>query len=70
MPIYAIEVAVVCDDLMEDGIPALTLITEALGIELSNDSIALEYGTDDSGHPVLLATLSVPDNAEETLDVS
>ena len=70
MPVYSVEVAIVCDDIVEDGFVVLSAITDALGIH-EDDNIALEHGANDSGHPVLLATLSVStDHAEEADDVS
>lgn len=70
MPIYAIEVAVVCDDLEEDGVPAIGVITEAVGIDPEIDTITLETGSDDAGHPVLIATLSIKPDPEESSDDS
>jgi hypothetical protein len=67
MPIYAIEVAIVCDDVKEDGIAALGAITDALGIDPTDDNVMLEVGADESGHPVLVATLSASDPRQEDI---
>ena len=56
MPIDRIEIAVECDDIEEDGIPALAIMVEALGLDPEHDVEAMVSSTDE-GQPVLVAVL-------------
>ena len=57
MPIDRIEVAVECDDIEEDAIPALAAIVETLGLDPERDVEAVVSSTDE-GKPVLVAVMT------------
>ena len=62
MPIDRIEMAVECDD-VEDALPAVAIVVEALGLDIDKD-VTVDVASSDEGKPVLLAVM-VKESADD-----
>jgi hypothetical protein len=64
MAISRIEIAIECDEPLEEGIEALAVMVEALGLSVERDvEVILTPGVD--GTPILMAILVHNDDADE-----
>jgi hypothetical protein len=67
MAIDRIEVAIACDEVMDEGMEVLAGIVGFLGLDPETDVEAIITSTDD-GSPLLLAVLEAESQKEEELE--